>query len=249
MKRQIAILLICFALCTLTLCSCSTEAPPAPTQYTNSRYTITIQNDICYLSPVDPVEPSSCCSPKFYPDFDSVGEMRQAILQGSIVEEELNNALRNSKTADGSIQIYNIDNLYECRLAPDLSVFQVIWYGPYYTVCMRGQTANGYIVCCDYEKYARNLQEKYTDIYTRDNFTMLSQEESPDRNSTIYIFDTGVAKMKDICYTIQDGDKLLYVQEQYLLEADHDQIAPSSDVPLRVCLWGTDDSGYFYGSF
>ena len=151
---------------------------------------------------------------------------------------------RRSGNTDGTIEICNLENLYECVMPSGMKLKNVVWRGDSYYFNFTSETVWGAIYCCDED--AVQTEMVYKDFLSNPLVTITKQEVIEERAAEVYYYTTSVAELKAICYEIHEGEKHMLVQETYVLGGDCD-LEKSSTVPLRIQFWGTDNSGWFYG--
>lgn len=258
MKRKLLSILGITLLLLLALAGCC-SAPPKITQYNTAHYSIAVKDGQYLLTPINTLfsinsrSSINASQHLLYPKFSSVSEMRQGIITGSYMEEPLAEAYMyaltsSSEVSTGTIEICNLDKLYECTTPSDMDTLNIVWYGGSYLFNLSGETTLAGIHCCDQEEYIANFNEGYMDFLSNPKVVVTNQEAIEERSATVYYSTTSIAEMKDICYEIIDGDKHIFIQETYLLESNHDLLEESSATPLSIKLWGTENAGYFYGS-
>lgn len=266
MKRCLLVLIVLvFTLNFWTGCSSKMEKPTEICkEYHNSYYSIINENGRYYLIPKTEVGVQGNTTSVdvyrvlLFPQFASVADMRQGIITGSYMEEDellaeaylfsFDYQADNEVSTINDIEICNIDNLYECILPTDLTTRYIEWHGKDYVYKVYGETATGWIYCCDVDQYTAELSSEYKEFLYNPDVTVTEQWDTEERNASVYYVTTVHGnKLKYICYEIQEGDKRVFIQETYALELDHDLTEPSADVPTMVYFWGTDNSGYFTG--
>lgn len=230
------------------------QSPNVPTCYDTPIYTINEVDGQCKLF-YKGEPPTLDTSPHFgvsiglmYPEYQSVEEMRQAIITGSFTEQELIALTFASDAAEG-IEICDPDQLYEFKTPEELKLKKISWYGKSYHCQLTGETSRGSVHCYDEEDYAASLSEGYKDFLSNPNVTITWRQKTLNRLASVYYGHTDVAKFKFICYELRAGDKKMYIQEEYLLEIKDDRAPVSSTVPDTVRFWGEENSGYFRGYF
>ena len=225
-----------------------------PTHYDTPLYSITVEDGRHKLIFKD-TPPTLNIPPNFgvslrliYPKFQSVEQMRQAIITGSFTEPELIALTFASDAAEG-IEICDPDHLYEVIAPEDFSLDYISWHGKDYYFDLNGETAQGSIHCYNQEDYEEDFSNGYKDFLTNSNITITKKQITLNRLATVYYGHTDVAKFKFICYELRAGNKKMYIQEEYLLEHENSDEPVSSDVPTTIGFWGTEDGGYFHGYF
>ena len=231
-----------------------TQFPNVPTCYDTSIYTINEVDGQCKLFYKG--EPPKLDIPSnfgvsiglMYPEFQSVEEMRQAIITGEFTEVELI-ALTFASDAAQGIEICDPDQLYEFNAPEELELQKIKWLGKHYHGQLTGETVRGSITCYDEEDYSESLAEGYKDFLTNPNVTITRKYKTINRLASVYYGHTDRAKFKYVCYELRAGNKKMYIQEEYLLEIQDDRLPVSSTVPDTVYFWGEENSGYFHGCF
>lgn len=231
-------------------------APDAkvPTYYDTPIYTITEVDGQCKLvykgmPPTLSIPPNLGVSLRLlYPEFQTVEEMRQAIITGSFAEEELIALTFASDAAEG-IEICDPDRLYEFTAPKELRPGSITWYGKSYSCKLTGETVQGWISCYDREDYEKSLNDEYKDFLTDPLVTITKRQVTLHRFASVFYGHTDLEKYKYICYELREGNRKMYIQETYLLEEEEDGQTVASQVPDSVCIWGQENGGYFHGSF
>ncbi len=248
-KNNLTLLFVCILSLALVLSGCSSETEEL-TQYSNSLYSITVEGTQYCLTATTDLSSVNTRAVIRFPTFSSIAEMRQGILSGSFTKENLFALTRAS--ANGKIEICDLDNLFHCTTPSDFRINKIMWGGKYYQFNLTnisGGSLQGSVRCLDKETYTNRFNNEYMDFLSNPNVTVTGQEKIEDRSATVYYTTTDLAKLKRICYQLQEGDKHLYIREEYLLEHYSIPLSTSSTVPVRIYIWGTDNSGYFYGGF
>ena len=225
-----------------------------PTNYHTSMYSITAQNGKYILTPTVPLPKEDHGEVNYskvalYPTFTSIQEMRHGILNGPISQYELSCLVLPSQNTDHSIEICDPHHLYEFTAPEEFHLMRISWSGKSYGCSLYGSNVHGGIDCYDQEDYDKSFHQNYQDFLTNPLVTITGQNATSDRFATVYYGDTGVAKLKYICYELSTGDKTMYIQEEYLLESKNTPESVSSDVPSSIQFWGKQNGGYFQGTF
>ena len=247
MKKHI-ILFICVALFSTLLYGCSSNAKEI-TQYNTPLYSITVKDGRYNLTPKTPLSNVNASIGSSYPKFHSLDEMRESIISGSFTEHELYTLSRASQSADGRIEICDLDNLYKCTAPAEFSLKNITWRGKSYDFHFSSEKVWGGVYCYNKEEYTEKYNEGYQDFLLNPNVTLIKQEEIKERSATVYYCNTSRAELKYICYEIGVGDKKMFIQEEYLLKIRDNTEKVSSDIPSTIYFWGTENGGYFYGIF
>lgn len=225
-----------------------------PTHYHTSMYSITAKDGKYILTPTVPLpeeyQGDLCYVRAFiHPKFTSIKEMRQGILEGPISQYELRCLVHASSDADHSIEICDPNHLYEFTAPEEFHLKYIIWSGNSYNCHLTSDNEWGGIDCYNKKDYSESFNKGYKDFLSNSLVTITEQRTTSDRLATVYYGHTGVAKLKYICYELHVGDKTMYIQEEYLLEIEDNRSPVSSDVPSSIQFWGTQNGGYFQGTF
>ena len=227
------------------------ESIPTQTSYDNNYYSITENEGRYILTPKEPPEDPTgnwCASRAFfYPQFTSIGQMQQEIITGPISKHELFALCLPSQSENGEIEICNPNKLYECTAPDEFDLEYITWYRTDYTFYLAGDNANSLISCYDEESYTASFNNHYKEFLLDSPETLTKQTWTPNRFATVYYCNTGVAKLKYICYEISAGHKKMYIQEEYVLERQKGDVPVSDKVPNYVQFWGVEKGGYFEG--
>jgi hypothetical protein len=223
-----------------------------PKQYDNSLYSITVedgQHKIFFKE--DPPElniPSNMgvSIRLIFPKFESIGQMRQAIITGSFAETELI-ALTFGKDAAAGVEICDPDQLYEATTPEGFTLNHIALHGTDYYFDFSSETVQAEIHCYNQADYQEDFYYGYKDFLTNSNITITNKQVTLDRLATVYYGHTDVAKFKFICYELRSGNKKMYIQEEYLLESERAPEAVSSKIPDTISIWGEENGGYFHG--
>lgn len=247
MRRHI-LLIICVSLLSTLLYGCSSNTQKT-IQYDTPLYSITVKDSNYNLAPKTPLSDADACIRLIYPEFQSIGEMRQGIMKGSFTEQELYAVSCTSPSKDGGIEICDLDHLYEFTAPNEFLLKKIRWCGKSYDCDLTSENVRGGIFCYNEEEYTEKLDNGYKNFLSNPLETLIKQEEIDERSATVYYCNTSCAELKYICYEIRVGNKKMFIQEEYVLKIDGDTQKVSSDVPATIHLWGEEHSGYFYGVF
>ena len=226
----------------------STVFPQAPQtkdlkQYDNALYAITVENGqhkIFFKE--DPPEldiPSNLgySIKLFYPEFESITQMRQGIIAGSFTELEII-ALTFGKETENGIEICDPDQLYEATAPGEFSLDHITLIGTDYYFDFRSETVQAGIHCYNQADYEKSLHTGYKEFLTNSHITITKKQVTPNRFAMVYYGHTDVAEFKFICYELRADGKKMYIQEEYLLDSERDPEAVSSEVPYTIYVWG-----------
>lgn len=224
-----------------------------PVHYDNAYYSIHENDGKFILTPKEPPEdPSPALSASralYHPTFTSIAEMQQGIIAGPISKHELFALCITSQSENGEVEICNPNRLYECTAPEEFNLQCITWYRTNYAFSLSGNTAQGFLYCYNQESYEESFSSHYQDFLTDAPETITRQTWTPNRFATVYYLDTGMARLKYVCYEISVGDRKMYIQEKYLLEHQDPDEPVSDQIPTDIEFWGTEDDRYFYGQF
>ena len=150
--------------------------------------------------------------------FSSVGEMKQDIETGNFTEAELKQIGRFNyaeSTKSNRIATVSTSKLKDAEFPSMFSLEYVTWNGSRYVFSLI-DSAGGTAIIQEINKadYDERMQQVYSDS-ARDDRLISRQTNSPYRNATIDEFKGAFTRMKAAVYTIEDGDRILYVIEHY----------------------------------
>lgn len=255
MERFYRIMIVVWLMCAIGLAGCtSKEEPGANRTYITDYYAVCVDGNQCYIQ-IDALYQSlqgdEDCLIFEYPCFSTLTEMREAIVTGTISEKEMQTVFNTAnRCEDGSIEICNVDKLYECVLPAELSVKHIIWTGIMYDYRVSGSIASGSFICLNETDYQDNIDSQYKDFLDNEQLIITKQEYEEDRSAVVYHYTGERSNGKYICYEIGTGDKRIIVQEVYRFGVGKEALTTddttlvSDEVPDNVRLWITDGSGY-----
>lgn len=255
MKRFYRIIIGVWLICAVGLAGCISKGESGANRtYITDYYTVCLDGNQCYIQ-IDALhqklQGGEDCEIFQYPCFASLTEMREAIVTGSISEKEMQTVFNTAKRCeDGSIQICNVDKLYECVLPSELSVIHITWAGAMYDYRVSGLIASGSFICLNEQDYQDNIDSQYKDFLDNDRLKITKEEYKEDRSAMVYHYAGERSNGKYICYEIGTGDKRITVQEAYRFSAGEEAVTTdytmldSDEVPDNVRLWITDGAGY-----
>lgn len=187
-----------------------------------------------------------------YPEFLSVGQMRDAILTGSFTASELAQVRKFHRAEDYTVPIVDLTKLYDATLPSGVILDRIAWengteYKVYFNYAKSEKNTCYMLIKTGepFSAYATLPHKEYVnkEFYEGNNsgYIFLREEALSDRNATAYYLTyTGGTLDKnyvDVYYELQKGDVVLYVKERY---KDNLQNAPSN---IRIS--GMQDNCYF----
>ncbi len=191
--------------------------------------------------------------------FSSLQDAYDSITTGTFDEDQLL-TIRNFFPRDEKDQIIIVDpdRLYEPVIPPDLTHSFVSVEGSAYSVYIKPQNADHSQSSTVSKIYDGNFTplsaDEFKTVFETDycfndgfeyNFTV---SEVEDRNATVYEYSTESAKACRLQYSIQTTNKILFIEEYYLLEAYNGTISYSdySDtLPRHIIILGYENGTYF----
>ena len=185
----------------------------------------------------------------FWPEFSSVEEMKNAIETGDFSDLEME-ALRMfaKKNESGDVLVCDLDNILEPLVPTGFLLEHITWHGLDYTFYYTEVDGRIAIQLHNSERNKKMFEEEYINFLNNPNVTLTASDTEPERNATIYYYETYIAKLKEIQYVIQTEDKTYYIDEFYMVSRkdgrDHSDY--SDTVPQYVQVWGTDKGIEFY---
>ena len=263
MKTKIVIVLCLVA---ALLCACSGgEAVPIETRkvYTeektivNEKYTIYQEEGTWFMEfPAEETENPAENAPKKskdpicgvappYPEFASVYDMQEQIIEGTIQDSDLVRLKRESK--NGKLEICNPYDLQYLHLPDDMVLGHVWWEGDSYGISFYGDVGRGSVECYDEETFNQQFEDYNADAIKYE-FPVISDKTVPDRNAREVHYKTGVAELRNVFYELKIGRASLFVVEHYAIKYFSNRNSETSNtVPSRVKLYWNDGEYYYVG--
>ncbi len=180
--------------------------------------------------------------------FKSMRAFYEGMNCGTLTEEQKKIVAKFDRNEAGQIQICNTNNLVTPIVPEDVQIRSIDWYGKYYSA-MIGGDVYGYITPCDKATYNKRAEE--VSITQNERITITSVEFDEDRNAEVTNYNTKNARLKQIRYTVQSGDRQIVVIEKYNLEVLNPSVEGmleiSDTVPASIQLFCIEDGRYSYG--
>ena len=216
-------------------------------------YTLKVENGQYFMEFAEKAPSFSGSQSIFWPEFSSVKEMKNAIMTGRFSGLEME-ALRTyaEKNEKGDVLICDVDNISEPVLPAEFSLDRIVWRGLNYTFYYYTENDGSiYIRLHNPERDKELFDEYYTSFLERWSVSFTAKDTEPERNATVYYFESSTTKQKQIQYVIQSDNKTYYVNEYYAIGRKDGYISTSSSdysdtVPQYVQVWGTDKGVEFY---
>ena len=149
--------------------------------------------------------------------FASIREMKHDIETGNFTQDELNKIAQFPKDGEGRVQICDISGLYEAVYPSTYTVSNVTWTGTSYSFGIGCETWEVYDNFYTIPKVQFEHEVNFcANFDTETTLKNVSRTTVTDRNATVFSFSTVTGdEMKGIYYTITQGEKTLYIWEQY----------------------------------
>lgn len=181
-----------------------------------------------------------------YPDFLTVSEMRAGIASGEIPRDELVAIRAMAREQGGTLEICDIDNLYDVVLPEGVQVTKVSWEGKSYSFYLKTDSIkNCYLSCYDRYSYEYNFDRMFQDFPNPETITDLKQIS--DRNATEILYQTSDSeKFKLLRYSKEVNGYMLHIQECYILSCDLEFTPDSEDAPYYIDIFAENNNSCFY---
>ena len=169
--------------------------------------------------------------------FNSLHEMKDAVIRGKLTEEQLMTVASFEKNEDGSIKICDMQKLYTPKAPEGFDVSKVTWSGETYQFILQN---NGIVVSFSYltEDGYTAKYEKSKNFEDNKNITVQKTENIGERNAVATYYTTSVASIKKLTYDIKVNDTVLHVEEEYILEIKNNVLETSETVPHNIAIYG-----------
>lgn len=174
--------------------------------------------------------------------FGSVKEFKEAVVNGKLTEEQKEIVASFKRDESNRILTCNFDDLYDAVTPASCPVYSVQWTGQKYTIGVSNGDIGGYIRRLSETEYNKNYQTYYQDLF--DNMTITETKELENGKTVIYSH-SDVSEMKNIRYTLKQGNKTFIVDESYCLSDKYESTQVNSEVPLSVTMYCTDEDGRY----
>ena len=175
-----------------------------------------------------------------YP-FRSVKEMKDTIINGSFTQEQHDYLIEAMSNSNGSVYVFDIDNLYEATYPSDLDM-TLYFHGSSYS--WRTNTDDddslGVSLSLTSEEIFASNRDLEDSLRSYNEVTSVTSTEDRDATIIDYIrFDGDV--IKAIIYTIETDEKTLVIVEEHYIEYEN-----KSQNPYQVAIYGHQADEYFY---
>lgn len=189
-----------------------------------------------------------------YVRFASLKEMKEKFTQDKLTESEMDKIKLCLYCGDkNGIEIYNMNRLYEPVLPEDINIDGgVLLTGNDYAFMLTSKNdEHDSFICYPKYEYDDVFQDFYVDLLlNNDHVTITSKQNYEHRgfDAEIYNYRYNTSSATEgICihYKIKDGDKTLYVEEDYVYGSRYsDLITPRGKIG-HVSIYGEQEGGYF----
>lgn len=178
--------------------------------------------------------------PEFH-RYESLPAMKDTVINGKLTEFAVRDAAEYfMRDEEGRIPICNFNKLFSSMQPEDMSVSGVYWRGAYYYFLMNPNTHGEKTALLSYisgELYEEVFKEYYTDFFTDKEYEYYFDEQTKEE---VYTCTEQGSEYKYVRYTVEKGNKKLYVQEKYSV-ADNLGATAKDAVPVNVDMIGIDN--------
>lgn len=204
-------------------------------------YTLAFVDGNCYLrfeeNQLDvPYSQIACVS------FESIDVLVEAIRNCRFSETDYSIIRTAFPKNENGIMVFDIDHAYDAESPTGFRVESVGWYGPFYTFRLIG-TSNCHATLTPMPRdyYQARFAREYETFFDREQIRVTKRELVDDRNAEIIWFETDLATLKQIRYTLSNG---VIVEEEYRLTS-RINAQVSETVPLMINLFGEMNGSCF----
>ena len=184
----------------------------------------------------------------------SPGDLRDKIMNGDFPASYINDYIQRTPFCNYTIQICNMDRLYDLRLPTGLHYDRINWYGDsyYFSVPIDGSVINAGFYCTSQEDYLQQF-DYYFQQQFRDNIILDTTDDQGTRNVYTLLGDFSVDHYR--IYMLQTPSQTLHVCEHRryndysgrLNETNAIHLLEAFNPKTKTTIFGTDGSYYFYG--
>lgn len=182
-----------------------------------------------------------------YPEFSSVSEMKDCIEATDIPEDQLYALYQVNRKE--TIEIIDLDTLYDVSLPTGLELRRILWYGDYYSFEADAGPYLGCVQVLSKQAYEEKFDLEYAN-FSYDEYGFVESQNIDERNATKIYFQNSAGMYTHILYKLEAESKTLYVREFYVLQKiEVGEVVPNSaDAPNKIEVFGMEDDGYFYAA-
>lgn len=175
-------------------------------------------------------------------DFSSMKEFKDSVTKGTLTDSQKRiMATSFKKDENGAILACDFDNLFVPTLPKTGSVATVSWTGGknYSFELTFGNEMFGWLSYMTKESYTSRYQKNYLNLFERESIEVTSTENLGDNKVAIY-HSTSAGELKNIRYSLTDGEKTIIVDKTFRLRMDNPKLETSSTVPSEIILYCED---------
>ena len=202
-------------------------------------YTLAFVDGNCYLrfeeNQLDVSNSQIACV-----SFESIDVLIEAIRNCRFSETDYSIIRTVFPKNENGIMVFDIDHAYDAEIPTGFRVESVWWYGPIYTFELIG-TSNCHATPMTRDYYQARFAREYETFFDREQIRVTKRELVDDRNAEIIWFETDLATLKQIRYTLSNG---VIVEEEYRLTS-RINAQVSETVPLMINLFGEMNGSCF----
>lgn len=198
------------------------------------KYTLFWENGKSYMQlvsvPDDESSNGSFSQVINYPEFSSVREMKQKLSMGDLTEEEIEALMVYAPDNANTIEVCDINSLYEAIYPNDITMKYIIYYGQTYSFALDG----GYISCLTQEAYHSKFDRDYNGTNLSDNIVITSERTVDDRNAEELVYNYYGTEIRRVRYSNETSHGTQYILEIY-----------REGVINGVYIFGTSNGAYY----
>ncbi len=177
--------------------------------------------------------------------FTSIAQMKKKFESGAFDDYELCALQLKCMANCGTVEICDLDNLYDVRMPEDVTLRQVNWEGDSYTFSLDSQLTESCFVSCKTAKdYDYLYKTEYKLAPSTDNGYDFQETKSYDPEGIQIFYKTDRAEFKLIKYEICQEDRTIYVAEEYRLASVIG--GTSQTVPYLIHMFTEEDGAFVY---
>lgn len=176
------------------------------------------------------------------PHFHSLSDMKNAILKGNVSDGVLEK-FRTESSQRNTVELIDLDDLYEPSLPGNVTFNSVSWGGRSYTLwCASDEIEEALLWPCT----QKQLEERY-DLYTgfieeeTSYNTFILDETIADRNARCVRWSNAGGVYELLIYELSLENKRIVVLENHTLMDIHAPNSTSDGIPESICLFGYGD--------
>lgn len=204
-------------------------------------YTLAFVDGNCYLrfeeNQLDVSNSQIACV-----SFESIDVLIEAIRNCRFSETDYSIIRTVFPKNENGIMVFDIDHAYDAEIPTGFRVESVWWYGPFYTFeLIDTSNCHATLTPMTRDYYQARFAREYETFFDREQIRVTKRELVDDRNAEIIWFETDLATLKQIRYTLSNG---VIVEEEYRLTS-RINAQVSETVPLMINLFGEMNGSCF----